>query len=244
MNLDNQSILRYPPAAITSSSAAILSSSSYFNNGTYLATASSSSGTSFNCFNYDETGTATEWTSSSLYRSTAPYDYTSTTLTVFNGNSSNLGEWVQLYYDKGFAATRIEIVGKTIGNCPSAFTLVGSTDGNIWNLLSQQSGITTYNTSNIFNINNYTIYNYYRTIFTNTNGSSSVGITEIKYYGVQNSTYLSNDTYNNVIYNTNEKQFPPRLYDSVRSDNYTPLAGNELYGIVPTTLYRKIISLK
>jgi hypothetical protein len=36
--------------------------------------------------------------------------------------------------------------------CPSAFLLAGSIDTKYWTLLSFQSGITTYNTSNTFNI--------------------------------------------------------------------------------------------
>ena len=251
LNLDNQPLNRYPPAAITSSSGIILSSS-YYNNGTYIATASSSSETAFNCFNYDDTVSGSEWTSPALYSSTSPYDYISTTSTVFNGNSSILGEWVQLYYDKSFAATRIDIGGDINGKCPSAFTLVGSIDGTNWNLLSQQSEIKIYNTSNIFNINNYRNYNYYRTIFTNTNCSNAIGIKEIKYYGVQISTYINNDTFNNIIYNTNETQFPPitpagvsfafDLDDVTSSYAYNPSQGQELYGLSYNRQYINVVS--
>ena len=244
LNLDNQNIIRYPPAAMSALTNTYLSLN-YYNNGTYTVSSSTNNSTSFYCFNYDDL--INEWTASaSSYRSTAPFDYYPTSINTIINGINNYGEWVQLYYDKGFVANRIDIVGINANNikCPSAFIVAGSINGSYWTLLSRQSGITTYNTSNIFYISNYTSYNYYRTIFTNTIGSQTLGITEIKLYGMQNSTYINNDNFNQNIYNTNEKQFPPRLYDTSSPEtNYTPTTGDELFGLNPTTIYKQTISL-
>jgi hypothetical protein len=69
---------------------------------------------------------------------------------------------------------------------------------------------------------------------------------ELKLYGTEiiiNPIYTNTNNFNAIVYNTNEKQFPPRLYDSVRSDNYTPLAGNELYGVYPATIIKQTLMI-
>jgi hypothetical protein len=243
-DLDNQTPTRFPPAAMTAFTTSF-KSSSYKNNGTYIA--SSSTPNSFTCFDYNE---LTEWTATNTsYRSIAPFDYTSTaiaSLTIINGTSNIYGEWVQLNYDKGFVATSITIVGVNANNikCPSAFILAGSIDGSYWTFLSQQSGIKTFNTKNTFIINNYTKYNFYRTIFTNTIGSTELRITEIQFFGLLNASYTNNDNFNQIIYNTTEKQFPPRLYDSASAETtYTPVIGNELYGLNPATIFKQTLTL-
>jgi hypothetical protein len=242
LNLDNKSVIQYPPEGMSSATPpTIFKNSSYGNNGIYTVLSSTTTNM-INCFNYNE---VSEWTGTTLYRATAPFDYTSTSVnTIINGTSNIYGDWVQLYYDKGFVATSISIIclQSSLNNSPSAFVLAASIDGVNWTLLSQQSGITTV--SNTFNINNYTSYNYYRLIITNTIGATIVKITEIKFFGLPNTTYVNNDNFNQIIYNTTEKQFPPRIYDIVTTEvTYTPSAGNELFGLLPTSIFRQIITL-
>jgi hypothetical protein len=82
----------------------IFKNSSYGNNGIYTVLSSTTTNM-INCFNYNE---VSEWTGTTLYRATAPFDYTSTSVnTIINGTSNIYGDWVQLYYDKGFVATSI-----------------------------------------------------------------------------------------------------------------------------------------
>jgi hypothetical protein len=256
LNLDNQSVIRYPPIGLDAFSGSVgviivadssgvtntIINSSYNNNGIYrVISSSTATATAYYCFDYIDNN---PWIpTSAFYRTTAPFDYTLTsTSTIINGISNIYGEWVQLYYDKGFVATSISIIGTTLINSPSAFILAGSTDESNWTLLSQQSGISTL--SNTFNINNYTSYTYYRTIFTNTIGSSELQIGEIKFYGLPNSTYVNNDNFNQIIYNTTEKQFPPRIYDIAREETtYSLNVGNELFGVLPIMIYKQELIL-
>ena len=240
LNLDNTTQIQYPPAAMTSETTTF-SSSSYKNNGIYTVSSSTSLNI-INSFNYLTTGT--QWTSTaSVYRTTSPFDYTSTIFTISNGNTSHFGEWIQLYYDRGFAVNRVDIYGTNSTNSPSGFVLAGSIDGNYWNLLSKQTGISSIYSSN--NINNYTSYNYYRTIFTNLIGNAAqASIQEIQFYGLPNTTYVNTDNFNTIIYNTTEKQFPPRLYDTSSAEtNYVPSTGYELFGVAPSTVYKETLTL-
>jgi len=162
---------------------------------------------------------------------------------MVNG-SAIYGEWIQLYYNKGFSANSISLYGITASNtkCPNSFTLVGSIDSSNWILLTSQTGISSYTTgiAKTFSIYNFTSYNYYRLITTKTNGDSNLSISEIQFTGIQNSSYITNDNYNSIIYNTNEKQFPPKIYDSTTAEA-TALSGEII--CVPATPIKQTLTI-
>ncbi len=190
-----------------------------YGNGVYTVSASSFALTKepFDCFNLLITD---EWSPATSSYAGASGNYTgliistivsgATYSTVVSGISYN-GEWIQLYYDKGFAANSFTITGISGSNnkCPSNFILGGSIDEKNWVLLSSQTGIADYTTipSKTFSIYNYTTYNYYRIIVTKTVLDSSLSISGISFTGTQNTSFTNRDEYNISMYNTNEKQF-------------------------------------
>jgi len=139
-------------------------------------------------------------------------NYNSTVKTFVNG-AMIAGEWIQLYYDKGFAATSFSLTGIAASNtkCPKDFILVGSLSNNKdWNLLSSQVGITSYSGTDVkktFTLANFTSYNYYRLVVSKTNGSTDLSIAELSFNGFTNTTYTNIDTFSRILYNTTENDF-------------------------------------
>jgi hypothetical protein len=128
--------------------------------------------------------------------------------------------------------------------CPKDFILAGSKDSSNWILLSSQVGIGTsaYAPSNIYSIYNYTSYNYYRLIVPKTISAQTLSIADISLGGNPNTSFTPLDNYNILLYNTNEKQFPPRVYDSV--DNTTEyLSSNEILNVTPASYFRQVLTL-
>ena len=242
--LQNQSILKFPPFYINTSNNTNIKASSYAN-GNYIITASSfaTGKDPYLCFDglyY------TEWNPSSAtaYNGTNNL-YNGSYSTIVSGTSYN-GEWIQLYYDKGFAAKSINISSSSASNLnsPTNFIIASSLDSSNWILLSSQVGITDYATvpTKTFNLINFTSYNYYRLIITKTIGDPLLKIIELSFTGNLNSTFNNNDTFNSIIYNTNEKQFPPAVY-STATPSTESTNSNELFNIVPTTYYKQTLTV-
>ena len=117
-NLDNTTSNRYPPAAITSTLTATFSSNLYQNNGIYTVSSSTINANSYYCFDANDAGP--EYLSSTLlYSLTSPFNYTGSITTIVNGTTIIKGEWIQLYYDKGFAATS-KVPPCATGDCVGA----------------------------------------------------------------------------------------------------------------------------
>jgi hypothetical protein len=127
--------------------------------------------------------------------------------------------------------------------CPKDFILAGSIDFSNWVLLSSQSNITDYTNfpTKTFNIYNNTLYYYYRLIVTKTVADSNLSICELLLYGTQNTKFTNLDTYNNITYNTNEKQFPPFLFDSYTTEQSN--ISNEIFNCVPLNPFKQTITL-
>jgi hypothetical protein len=238
---DYQSINAYPPTGLGSASATW--TNSLYGNGTYTVSASSSAGTgkeSWRAFNRTLTD---EWTPSTTPYTGASFSYVGSISTVVSGTKYS-GEWVQIRYLRGFSATSMTITGITTSNakCPNEFILTGSIDEKNWVLLSSQTGITDYTNipSKTFNIYNNTLYYYYRLIVTKTIGDNGLSIADILLNGTQNTKFTNLDNYNNIIYNTNEKQFPPNKYSSVTNEE---LSSNELSNCIPLNSYKQILTV-
>ena len=242
--LENQSNFIYPPSSLTSLTSNNITSSSYGNGIYYISASSYGTGKeAFYCF--DKTLITNDWSPSGTPYSGTSGAYTSTPIysTIVSG-SIYYGEWIQLYYDKGFAATTFTITGITTNNnkCPSNFILAGSTNQQNWVLLSTQTAIIDYTTipSKTFSIYNYTSYNYYRLIITKTVSDTSLSISEISFTGTQNTSFTNLDSYISTVYNTNEKQFPPRLYDIVSGESQVL---NEIFNCIPLNPYKETLTL-
>ena len=240
VKLENQSIYIFPPSGITGTPATFHTTS--YGNGTYTISASSFASTKdpYFCFNGNLTD---EWNPL-----TPPYTgtlnaYVGSVSTIVSG-SNYLGEWIQIQYLRGFAATSITLSGISANNakCPKEFILAGSIDSSNWILLSSNTGISDYTTkpSKNYNIYNNSSYYYYRIIITKTIGDSNLSISDISFTGTQNTNFTNLDNFNNIIYNTNEKQFPPYYYDTNSTE---VISSNEIFNCIPANPYKQTITL-
>jgi hypothetical protein len=196
LKLEKQSNYTYPPSALNASTTI---TNSLYANGTYTITASTAASGKepFKCFNLNTTD---EWSPSTASYNGTLNAYGSSTYSTFVSDISYNGEWIQLQYNKGFAANSFTITGIAASNikCPSNFILAGSVDAKNWILLSSQTGITNYTSipSKTFSIYNYTSYNYYRIIVTKTIADTNLSIAEISFIGNQNTSFTNRDEYN------------------------------------------------
>jgi len=242
LNLDeNQTIYAFPPSGLNNTSTTWMVS--LYGNGSYTASASSSAGTGkepWHAFNRTLTD---DWTPSTTPYTGALFSYVGSISTVVSGIKYS-GEWVQIRYLRGFSATSMTITGITSSNakCPNEFILTGSIDEKNWVLLSLQTGITDYTNipSKTFNIYNNTLYYFYRLIVTKTIGDNGLSIADILLNGTQNTKFTNLDNYNKIIYNTNEKQFPPNRYSSVTNEE---ISSNELSNCIPLNSFKQILTV-
>jgi hypothetical protein len=243
---NNQSNLIYPPPIGTSTSLTryFSPSASNMQAGTYIMSASSNNTTAYLAF---DKNLATEFTISSAYNvTTGNYSNSGANITsTFVSGTDIRGEWVQLYYDKGFAANSITITGITGSNakCPKDFIVAGSKDSSNWILLSSQVGIGTYSPSNIISIYNFTSYNFYRLIVTKTISDPILSIADISFGGNPNTSFTPLDNYNILLYNTNEKQFPPFSYANNILINLETTTSNELFNVTPSSYFKETINI-
>ena len=243
LNLENQTIYTFPPtnANITGNSVTLTTFAPQ--NGIYLFTSSIDPSNPYLVFNNDR---ITEFTINSAYPGGI---YGGTYYTNVSGSNYE-GEWIQLYYDKGFCAKSYSIVCIGLNNtkCPKSIVLAGSIDSSNWNLLSLQNELINYNQLNIktFTLYNYVSYNYYRLIIKATNGNSNLSITELILNGTLNTQFTNNDKFNNLLYNTIEKRFPPQQFTSNSSQiQLTMNTPNpyEIYNVFPLNSYKQTFTV-
>ena len=234
---DNQKLLTFPPGIINMTRA-LSTSNSQQQNGYYVCSSSTNSDNSYNAFDGENANNFT--ISTSVYNVNGTYNGS---ISTFVNNTQYFGEWIQLYYDKGFVAKSITILTNVFDNNqnPKDFLLVSSINGSNWNLLSIQQNIITYSISNIYSIYNNTSYNYYRLIVQKTIASSTLSIGDISFRGVINTCYANLDNYNIQLYNTNEKRFPPRVWDVAPATEAS--SSNEIFNITPVSYFRQQFSL-
>jgi hypothetical protein len=244
LNLENQSVVPFPPSSLGSSSAGY--NTNTLGHGNYTVSSSSTHASSKDPFRAFDSSSTTEWSPlNALYTGTN---------NVYAGTVSTLvsdvlyqGEWIQLNYNKGFSLTSLAITGLVASNlkCPNNFIVAGSINGSNWTLLSSQVGITDYTTTptKTFTIYNSTNYNFYRIIVTKTIGDTNVSIQNISMRGTQNSTYANVDTLNNFIYNTNEKQFLPSVYSSATPTTEIATTIQEVFNCIPTLAIKQILAI-
>ena len=240
---------QYPPGIITSVNT-ILNGFTY-GNGTYniLSSIDFSSNESIN--NVFDINNATWWTPSNLYTG-ANNTYNGSTTTIINGTSYT-GEWiqinlpVQIFLTKYNLFTRMDVFNRG----PHTFWLAGSNNGVAWVLIDSQSNITGYTISGkLFTLSSQIVpYSFYRLIINRTNGDIWTSISEFQLFGREELLSITpnfispNNLIKDVSYNTGEKQYPPRLYDSVSSE--TTASADEIFNCVPSgiSVFKQLLTL-
>jgi len=213
-NFNNQLNINFPPYNNFYSSCNIYSNL-IIGSGLYIISSSSFISSNSNFLAFDN-NLNNSWITSNFYTSNSiiPSNYIGSCNTIIttNINNSNIslpGEWIQLYYEKKFAANNLTLYSNSNRSFPYNFSIVSSYDNSNWNLLGLYSNvILNSNNSNNFNINNNTAYNYYRIIINNTSNSSNSLINEIIFKGTQNTNYVNYDDFYSINYNTTVKRIP------------------------------------
>jgi len=224
-----------------------------FGNGSYIISASTFSNNSnpYLVFDGNSNSLSNSWFSSNFYASninnTIPANYIGSCNTIIknigNSNYSINGEWIQLYYNRGFAAKQLTInsIIRNSNSFPYNFSLVSSYDNSNWQLLSTQSNVILNSSgSNTFTFNNNTAYDYYRLIINQTSNSSNVIISEMNYQGTPNSTYINADNFNSLLYNTDIIKFPPS--SNFTASTETLALNNEIY-CVPSQPFKQTLQM-
>jgi hypothetical protein len=246
LKLDYQSNLTFPPLYLNANELDITTAP--YANGKYIINASSFfiGNEPFKCF-YNSNNTEWRNASSNAYNGVNGL-YNSTFETFIVNNSSNYrGEWIQLYYDKGFTAKSISIISSAANNInsPKSFIVAGSFNGTTWTMLYHSNGeiIENYTIKPIqtFNLTNFISYNYYRLIVLAINGNNYLKIIGLSFSGNLNSTFNNTDLFNKICYNTIEKQFPNSNFTS--SPTIETINSNELFNIAPSNYYKQTLEL-
>ena len=129
------------------------------------------------------------WQSAARYNGNGTYNNNvSTSYRIdYTSNDSKNGEWIQIKLPYSIVLSNYTLYSSPSNYAPKNWVLLGSIDGSTWIALDLQSGITNWSTSNpqTFQPNQkktYASYTYYRFVFTDSNGASSIYIDNINLY--------------------------------------------------------------
>ena len=173
----------YPPASMTSSPMTYTGYS--YGNGVYTAIGNGAN--TYNIFGVGGWGNYVPFPYSGVNWTYDSNTYNNST--ILSGNIY-FGDYVQLQIPENIILTSYTIVQQTnvfSGRRPNTFYLAGSLNGNNWNIIDSQFNITSYTgdpPSVSFTLSsNISAYNYYRLLVTQTNGSASLNIQNLYFYG-------------------------------------------------------------
>lgn len=155
---------RYPPQGLQGFNTNITTAA--YGNGAYQITTSEGTSLSWQLFN-------DVWFSD-LYFTGPAYtvwdqttgDYTGPTTTLATDNNTYPGAWVQLQLPVPILLTTVTLVRVYSFSAPSRFLVMGSNDGNSWDILFHQFSVASYNPFNYFSVDpkTYTFYSYFRIV--------------------------------------------------------------------------------
>jgi hypothetical protein len=144
----------------------------------YITSASSEhpAGPPWHAFDGDVGGTW--WHSLGSWNATTG-QYTGSVVTRTTNGTSYSGEWLTIQLPHPIVLNRYVILGRdgVTERCPNTFVVLGSNDGNSWNLVDQQTGIADWSSGvskNFYtrnNINQYS-YGYYRIVVSRVGNTS------------------------------------------------------------------------
>jgi hypothetical protein len=138
-------VLAFPPAPMTSY-ATNMTGQSYYGQGTYVASASSELGSSYQAWQaFDKVGTTVGsiWASYAAYGSTSPYGTLGSNVTVDVTGTSYAGEWLQLQMPSSIILANYSLTGgsQAATQSPARFWILGSRDGTSWSLVDSRTGV-------------------------------------------------------------------------------------------------------
>lgn len=196
----------WPPSAMTANSSTI-------SDLTYVASASSVLGTSWEIWRAFNKLESDGWHSASTYSLTTGAAIVETAPTTTVSGTTLNGEWLQIQLPTSVALGYYTIVPRTNlepQRSPSTFTVAGSNDGSTWFTVDSRSGLVWDSNTKTFNMTSYSSasYRYYRLI-TTVVGNSAVGtdkgsvqIMEWRLYGTEFSQITSSMDFSSASLST------------------------------------------
>lgn len=177
---------QYPPVGLLKGDWTITGQT--YGNGEYSVTASNGTSGTFQLFN-DQWFNDTYFTgpSATIWDLTTGA-YTGTLTTLATNNVSYPGAWVQLRMPVSIMLTTVTLVRVFSFAAPSVFVILGSNDGNTWDVVFNQSTTATYNPFNYFSVSptNTNFYSYFRVVVSNiANPHATCNLGEILFFGVE-----------------------------------------------------------
>ena len=245
----SSSLQEFPPAAMTSATTAILGTS--YGRGTYIVSASSSSGSvPFRAFDGNlTTHWHTAFTDITTMYASITGSYIGTTM-MTAGSIGYSGEWLQLQTPNRITLDSFSIVPRqdsdfSTRRSPSTFYLFGSNNGTSWELIRGFSNVVNWTVNRkFFTVSSSTSYAYFRlltTVVGQTGSRDTLQIAELKLYGREslvrtrefppgpmnaNSTSLSGYPYGEGTYTSNV------------SSTHTSNIGSAAFDDLSTTIWR------
>ena len=187
LRIENDLIQAFPPQGMTDNTTNVANAP--YGNGYYTAMASSAQaqvaplyGMPWNAF---DNSSNSFYYSAFTYSTTSPYNYTGAVYTYGNG-TNYYGEWVQLQMPVAIALSSYTITIRDVGDAPSTFYLLGSSDGSSWNLLDQQTSVpwTTQSQTLSFTKQVSSSYTYFRMVVNAIGGgAATLNISNVVFYG-------------------------------------------------------------
>jgi len=177
---------KYPPIGLLKGDWNITGQT--YGNGEYSVTASNGTSNTFRLFD-DQWLTDTYFTgpAATIWNLTTGA-YTGTLTTLATNNISYPGAWVQLRMPVSIMLTTVTLIRVYSFAAPSVFVILGSTDGNIWDVVFNQSTTATYSPFNYFSVDptNTNFYSYFRVVVSNiANPHTTCNLGEILFFGVE-----------------------------------------------------------
>lgn len=186
MYFEDYETKKYPPKGLLKGDWNITGQT--YGNGEYSVIASNGTSNTFRLFD-DEWLTDTYFTgpAATIWNLTTGA-YTGTLTTLATNNISYPGAWVQLRMPVSIMLTTVTLIRVYSFAAPSVFVILGSTDGNIWDVVFNQSTTATYSPFNYFSVDptNTNFYSYFRVVVSNiANPHTTCNLGEILFFGVE-----------------------------------------------------------
>jgi hypothetical protein len=216
----------YPPTSLLSSNYTV---SGVYGNGNYITSASSTylSAYPYYAFKYPSSPMIYFQVGTSNYTGTSGA-YAGSVTTVINivGVPTNYyGEWLQIKLPLNLTIKNYIITGFTSSSTnlnPSAWYLIGSSDGSNWVIVDTRSSITSWSSvsasSFTYTPNGDTSgYTYYRLIITASNGSTSVGVQNLLFYATDGTALTAAISSYGVGIGTTSLTYPIGLHNTYKT---------------------------
>ena len=171
----------YPPSAMTTNSTSITGAS--YDNGTYIASASSELAGGYESYKAFDNNTATFWHTREVTYDTPTGIYNGAGFSTTANNKIYEGEWLQLKTPNAITLNNFTILpraGYETIRAPRSFVILGSNDGSTWSLIHEEGNVNTWvaSTSKTFYVKTAPnqSYSYYRIVIRRVGNADSGSI--------------------------------------------------------------------